>query len=206
MCAYRHVCGFVCVSSPAVVLSPGIHKRSYLHLCKSKPGHWSPSELQFTWLSSLPITPSPVNFKTKDNTSMFPTGLPQEAQRVKAGQPAFLTLPPLVLPSSSSWRWGFRAGAAGPQGGLPPGGCVRTQFGAIWRGHKPLRNGPGWGFVSPRHLGHGFLRNKSKTFLLPGPERRPLVLSLNQADAPEREQGRTYPLTAKPPPKSGSWP
>ena len=41
------------------------------------------------------------------------------------------------------------------------------------------RNGPGWGFVSPRHLSHGILRDKSRPFLLPRvPKKRPLLARL----------------------------
>ena len=94
----------------------------------------------------------------------------------QAGRPAFLSPSPLILLQSSSPRWEIWGRRCWAQGWSPAWerlcGPIRAASGV---GTKALRNGPGWGFVSPRHLGHGFLRNKSKTFPLPGvPARRPL--------------------------------
>lgn len=52
---------------------------------------------------------------------------------------------------------------------LPPGeGRVVPGGLPIEHRHRIIKKWLGWGFVSPRHLGHWFLRNKSKTFLFPG--------------------------------------
>lgn len=116
--------------------------------------------------------------KQKDNTSMFPPPGFLQSPTCVPGRTACLSHP---ISSDSTSKLLSALGdlgqaLQGPRGGLPPGyGCADPVRAASGVGTKARRNGPGWGFVSPRHLGHGFLRNKSKTFLLPrAPERRPL--------------------------------
>ena len=112
--------------------------------------------------------------KQKDNTSMFPPpGLPPKPHCAPGGMaclshPTSSDLTPKLLSEVGDLGWG----AAGAPGVVSHLGKSRRAVSGV--GTKPPRNGPDWGFVSPRHLGHGFLRNKSKTFLLPGiPKKRP---------------------------------
>lgn len=138
--------------------------------------------------------------KQKDNTTMFPPrGLPPKPHwRPRQND---LPLPPHRIKFASNVP--LRCGGCGagccrrPRGGLPRGeGCVDPGGLPAGVGTKPPRNGHGWGFVSPRHLGHGFLRNKSKTFLFPRvPEKRPSLVRLGPCRC-SREGGSTgHPKT-----------
>lgn len=123
---------------------------SYLHLCKANPGHWSPQALH-GW--PLSIRPSPVNFKTEKTTQpCFHPGAPSKPHR----RPGRMTCPSHPTLSGSTPTLLCVVGK-----GCEPG---RATSGV---GTRPPRDGHGWGFVSPRHLGRGVLRNKSKTFLFP---------------------------------------
>lgn len=129
-----------------------------------------------TWLASLDPPQSGQLQNKKTTQACFHHRASSRAPLVfQAGRPALLTPSPLIFKAPLGVG-DLGQALQGPRGGLPPGdGCADPVRAASGVGTKPLRNGPGWGFVSPRHLGHGFLRNKSKTFLLPGvPERRPL--------------------------------
>lgn len=133
---------------------------SYLHLCKANPGHWSPQALH-GW--PLSIRPSPVNFKTKrQHKHVHHQGFLQSPTCILGGE-ACPSHPASEIGLNCSLMLGTWEQILAPgEGRVVPGGL------SIEHRHRIIKKWLGWGFVSPRHLGHRFLRNKSKTFRFPG--------------------------------------
>ena len=105
-----------------------------------------------TWLASLDPPQSGQLQNKKTTQACFHHRASSRAPLVsQAGQPAFPTPPPLILLQSSSWRWGFRAGAAGPQGWSPAWGWLRgPSSGCLWRRHQATKKWPWLGLCLPQ--------------------------------------------------------
>lgn len=131
--------------------------------------------------------------KQKDNTLCFdhrsslqsPTRVPGS---VPGGKPYSSHPAPMFLSEAGD----LGKDAASAPGRSPAWGRVFPPRGLpLVRGTEPPRNGHGWGFVSLRHLGHGFLRNKSKTFPRVPEKQQWRALASEQPGAPGKGQHRT---------------
>ena len=88
--------------------------------------------------------------KQKDNTSMFPPPGFLQSPTCVPGRTACLAHPISSDFQSSSWRWGFRASAAGPEGWSPAWGRLcGPSSGCLWRGHQATKKWPWLGLCLP---------------------------------------------------------
>lgn len=147
------------------------------------------------WLASLypPQSSQLQNKKTAQHisTTEAPSGAPLVSQ---AG------LPSSFHPTSSDLTPAFLSGVgdAGPGVAGAPGvvsawgrGCGPRRA-ASGVGTKPPRNGHGWGFVSPRHLGHR-VSKKQKQDLSVAPRSHRGALASDQAVPPGKGAAQDTP-------------